>query len=87
MRGGALQRGVPNSAPTRLEQLCPLCQGRSLQVRAAATVRYEVVFDADARDFVVLGEHLEDEGWDASSAAVCRRCGWQGTLELCLLER
>ncbi len=66
--------------PSGDHALCPTCGGTSVRITTSIEVSYDVVFETNARDFLVVDEVLGDAMWDAETPVVCPRCGWHGTV-------
>lgn len=60
--------------------LCPVCGAAEIRITTSIEVHYDVVFEASARDFLVVDEMLGDAMWDAHTPAACPHCGWDGTV-------
>jgi hypothetical protein len=60
--------------------LCPVCGGSEIRISTSIEVHYDVVFEATARDFLVVDEVLGDAMWDAETPAACPHCDWRGTV-------
>lgn len=60
--------------------LCPLCGGHAIRIKTDVEVAYDIVFEANAKDFRVIDEVLGDAMWDAHTPADCPRCHWHGTV-------
>jgi len=75
---------TPTSTSSIVGSLCPNCGGVSLNVLTATIVSYQVVFDLDAQELVVVGESVGNTEWDEQSQVTCPSCHWQGALFDCL---
>lgn len=60
------------------QALCPRCGAVRIVVRADVATEIEVARDPALGTLVVVAERIEDQGVDASAAARCTRCGWEG---------
>ena len=64
--------------------LCPNCGASTLRISTDAVVTYDITYDTQASELVVVGERIGDSEWDLKSEADCPQCHWHGRLENCL---